>query len=140
MSTFKLNIVALDKVFYDGLCEALTIPAVDGEKGILASHEPMVMALAAGELRFTADGQEQVAAVGDGFVEITGEKVVVITDFAQRPEEIDVERAARAKERAEERIREKKSQVEFAHSQAALARAIARMKVAKKHTGMNSIH
>lgn len=137
MSTFNLQVVALDKVFYDGDCESLTIPAVDGEKGVLASHEPVVMAITAGEMRFTANGQQQVAAVGCGFAEITGDKVVVITDFAQKPEEINIERAERAKVRAEEQIREKRSQIEFAHSQAELARAMARLKVAKRHGGRN---
>ena len=137
MSTFNLQVVALDKVFYDGECESLTIPAVDGEKGVLASHEPVVMAITAGEMRFTANGQQQVAAVGCGFAEITGDKVVVITDFAQKPEEINIERAERAKVRAEEQIREKRSQIEFAHSQAELARAMARLKVAKRHGGRN---
>ena len=51
MSTFNLQVVALDRVFYDGPCEALTVPAIDGEKGVLASHEPMVMAITAGEMR-----------------------------------------------------------------------------------------
>lgn len=132
MSTFDLQVVALDKVFYDGPCDALTIPAVDGEKGILAGHEPMVMAITAGEMRFSAAGQQQVAAVGCGFVEITGSKVVVITDFAMKPEEIDIEHAERVKVRSEERMREKRSQVEFAHSQAELARAMAKLKVARK--------
>ena len=133
MSTFNLQVVALDRVFYDGPCDTLTIPAVDGEKGILASHEPMVMAITAGEMRFSANGQQQVAAVGCGFAEITGDKVVVITDFAQKPEEIDIEHAERAKVRAEERMREKRSQIEFAHSQAELARAMAKLKVARKN-------
>lgn len=132
MSTFDLQVVALDKVFYEGPCDALTIPAVDGEKGILAGHEPMVMAITAGEMRFSAAGQQQVAAVGCGFVEITGSKVVVITDFAMKPEEIDIEHAERVKVRSEERMREKRSQVEFAHSQAELARAMAKLKVARK--------
>ncbi len=132
MSTFDLNVVALDREFYHGPCDALTVPSVDGEMGILAGHEPMVVALAAGEMRFTADGQQQTVAVGCGFAEITGDKVVVITDFAMRPEEIDIEHAERAKVRAEERMREKKSQIEFAHSQAELARAMAKLKVARK--------
>ena len=132
MSTFDLNVVALDREFYHGPCDALTVPGVDGEMGILAGHEPMVVALTAGEMRFTADGQQQTAAVGCGFAEITGDKVVVITDFAMRPEEIDIEHAERAKVRAEERMREKKSQIEFAHSQAELARAMAKLKVARK--------
>ena len=132
MSTFNLQVVALDRVFYDGPGDTWTIPAVDGEKGVRASHEPMVMAITAGEMRFSANGQQQVAAVGCGFAEITGDKVVVITDFAQKPEEIDIEHAERAKVRAEERMREKRSQIEFAHSQAELARAMAKLKVARK--------
>ena len=56
MSTFNLQVVALDRVFYDGPCEALTVPAIDGEKGVLASHEPMVMAITAGEMRFYGGG------------------------------------------------------------------------------------
>ena len=132
MNTFKLQVVALDKLFYDGVCEALTIPSVDGEKGVLAGHEPVVMAITAGEMRYTVEGKEHDAVVGCGFAEITNDKVIVITDFAQKPEEIDIERAERAKVRAEERLREKESQIEFARSQAELARAMARLKVAKR--------
>ena len=132
MNTFKLQVVALDKLFYDVVCEALTIPAVDGEKGVLAGHEPVVMAITAGEMRYTVEGKEHDAVVGCGFAEITNDKVIVITDFAQKPEEIDIERAERAKVRAEERLREKESQIEFARSQAELARAMARLKVAKR--------
>jgi F-type H+-transporting ATPase subunit epsilon len=132
MSTFHLEVVALDRVFYEGDCESLTIPAVDGEKGILASHEPMVMAIAAGEMRISAAGKQQIAAVGTGFVEVTGEKVIVITDFAQKPEEIDIEEEERVRVHEEERLREKRSQIEFAHSQAELARAMAKLKVARK--------
>ena len=132
MSTFNLHIVALDRVFYDGPCESLTIPAVDGEKGILAGHEPMVVAITAGELRFVTGGKTTVAAVSCGFAEITRDAVVILTDFARTPEEIDIETAEREKVRAEERIREKKSQIEFAHSQAELARAMAQLKVARK--------
>lgn len=134
MSTFHLQVVSLDNQFYDGPCEALTIPAVDGEQGILPRHEPMVVAITEGEMRFTIDGKEESAAVGTGFAEITGNKVIVITDFAMRPEDIDVERAERAKARAEEKLREQHSKVEAARSQAKLARAMARLKVAKKST------
>ena len=71
--------------------------------------------------------------MGDGIVEVSSEKVVVISDFAEKPEEIDIKRAERAKERAEERIRLKKSEKEYVHSQAALSRAMARLKVARKN-------
>ena len=133
MSTFNLEIVATDKIFYKGPCEFLVFPGIDGEHGILANHEPMVAAMQAGELRYTTDGTVHEAAVGDGIVEVSSEKVVVISDFAEKPEEIDIKRAERAKERAEERIRLKKSEKEYVHCQAALSRAMARLKVARKN-------
>lgn len=133
MSTFNLEIVATDKIFYKGSCEFLVFPGIDGEHGILANHEPMVAAVAAGELRYTVDGEVHGAAVGDGFIEVSSEKVVVISDFAEKPEEIDIKRAERAKERAEERLRLKRSEKEYVHSQAALSRAMARLKVARRN-------
>lgn len=133
MSTFNLEIVATDKIFYQGPCESLVFPGIDGEHGILARHETMVAAVKAGELRYTVDGEARGAAVGDGFIEVSPEKVVVIADFAERPEDIDIKRAQRAKERAEERLRLKKSEKEYVHSQAALSRAMARLKVSQRN-------
>ncbi|MDD7408721.1 MAG: F0F1 ATP synthase subunit epsilon [Anaerovoracaceae bacterium] len=132
MSTFKLEIVATDKVFFRGDAEFVVIPALDGEMGVLAGHDTMVAAVKAGELRYTVNGQTELCAVGDGFAEILGDRVTIICDFAERAVDIDVMRAERAKERAEERIQAKKSQIEFVHSQAALARAMARLKVTSK--------
>ena len=80
MSTFNLHVVALDKVFYDGPCDALTLPAVDGEKGVLASHEPMVMAITAGEMRITAGG-EQLVTVGQAYL-MDGDAVRVVSGEA----------------------------------------------------------
>lgn len=133
MTTFNLEIVATDKIFYQGPCESLVFPGLDGEHGILARHESMVAAVRAGELRYTVNGEMKAAAVGDGFVEVLPDRVVVISDFAERPEEIDIKRAERAKERAEERIRLKKSEREYVHSQAALSRAMARLKVSQRY-------
>ena len=129
MKTFKLEIVATDKVFYSGDAEMLVFPSLDGEHGVLADHELMVAPVVAGELRYTVDGEQKLAAVGNGFVEILGDRVILICDFVERPEDIDVKRAQLAKERAEERIRLKKSEREYVHSQAALSRAMARLKV-----------
>lgn len=135
MNTFNLEIVATDKVFYRGECESLVFPALDGEKGVLAGHEIMVSAIKAGELRYTVGGKLRLAAVGNGFIEILGDKVVIICDFVERPQDIDIKRAQLAKERAEERIRLKRSEIEYVHSQAALARAMARLKVTSKCKG-----
>lgn len=133
MSTFNLEIVATDKIFYQGPCESLVFPGIDGEHGILARHETMVAAVKAGELRCIINGEQKGAAVGDGFIEVSPEKVVVIVDFAERPEDIDIKRAERAKERAEERLRLKRSEKEYVHSQAALSRAMARLKVSQRN-------
>jgi len=71
MSTFSLKIISTDKVFYDGKCEYLVIPTIDGEKGILAHHENMVIAVEIGELRFRKpDGEWVTAVVSKGFAEI----------------------------------------------------------------------
>lgn len=133
MSTFNLEIVAIDKVFYKGPCEFLVFPGLDGEQGILAGHETMVAAVKAGELRCKiSESEELLAAVGDGFVEILGDRVVLIADFVMKAEEIDQARAQRSRERAEERIKAQQSKIEFIQSQAALARAMALLKVNSK--------
>lgn len=138
MATFTLEIVAADRMFYHGPCELVVLPCIDGEKGVLANHEPMVMALAAGELRYTVEDEVYLAAVGDGFAEITGDKVEVIVSFAEKPEEIDEEKAERAKQLAEEQIKMKTTEIEYIRIQAELAREMACLKVLKKkfpHTG-----
>ena len=132
MSTFKLEIVATDKIFFSGDAEFVTLPALDGEMGIMPEHDKMVVAVKAGELRYTVNGTVNDCAVGDGFAEILGDRVTVICDFAEHDFDIDVMRAESAKERAEERIKAKRSQIEYVHSQAALARAMARLKVTSK--------
>ncbi|MGB8455848.1 MAG: ATP synthase F1 subunit epsilon [Anaerocolumna sp.] len=131
--TFQLEIIASDHPFYKGDCEMLIFPAIDGEHGILANHEAMVTCLRAGELRFLVDGNWRFAAVSDGFVEITPQYVVLLADTVERPEDIDVNRASEAKIRAEEKLRQKQSIMEYYHTQAALNRAMSRLKVTKRH-------
>ena len=131
MSTFWLKIVASDHVFFNGSCEALVVPAHDGEVGILPHREAMILAIQEGELRFRtpeSNGQWRKAVVGLGIVQVANNRVTVIVDTAERPEDIDRNRALAAKQRAEERLRQKQSQYEYYQTQAALARALARLK------------
>lgn len=130
--TFHLKIVASDKQFFDGDCETVIFPAIDGYHGILPRHEPMVTALTAGELKFRVEGEWRLAAVSDGFVEILPDTVTILTDTCERPEDIDVKRAEEAAQRAEERLRQKESMREYTRTQAALSRAMARLKVTGK--------
>ena len=131
MSTFWLKIVASDHVFFNGSCEALVVPAHDGEVGILPHREAMILAIQEGELRFRtpeSNGQWRKAVVGLGIVQVANNRVTVIVDTAERPEDIDEVRARQALERAEEQMRQKQSLREFKMSQASMVLAIARLK------------
>ncbi len=131
--TFLLEIIASDRVFFTGQCESLIIPGIDGAHGVLANHERTVTCLAAGELKYKIDEEWKYAAVSDGYAEISGDHVVIIADTVERPEEIDVKRAQEAKERAEERLRQKQSIKEYYHTQIALNKAMNRLKVNQRH-------
>lgn len=133
MDTFGLKIIASDKVFYEGRCRKLTIPAVDGEKGVLPNHENMVIAIAVGIARVQLDGEDEWRdiAVGTGFAEIVNNRVTLLVDTAEKPEDIDVRRAQEQQERAEEQMRQKQSIQEYYHTQASLARAMNRLRVAQ---------
>ncbi|HIT88635.1 MAG TPA: ATP synthase F1 subunit epsilon [Candidatus Coprocola pullicola] len=130
--TFYLKVVASDRQFYEGPCEMITFIGVDGSYGILPHHECMVTPLEAGELTLKINGVKKEAAVGEGFVEILPNQVTVLTDFCEWADEIDVRRAEEAKQRAEERLRQKQSIIEYHSSKAALSRAMARLKVTRK--------
>ena len=117
-------------MFYSGRCRSIIVPEYDGQKEILAHHEDMVIAVNDGEMRFQPEGSDnwEYAVVGIGFVEIVNNRVTLLVESAERPEEIDVARAREAKERAEEQMRQKQSIHEYYHSRASLARAMARLK------------
>ena len=135
MNTFSLKVIATDKVFYDGKCTALIIPALDGEREILAHHENMVIATKEGEVRCRTDESSdwKKAVVGVGFVHIANNRVTMLVDTAERPEDIDAVRAKQAYERAVEQLRQKQSIQEYHMSRASLARAMARLKQAGKY-------
>ena len=130
MSTFWLKIVASDHIFYNGNCETLVVPAHDGEMGILPHHEAMILAVQEGELRFRVPGETQwrEAIVGQGIVQVANNRVTMLVDTAERPEDIDEVRAREALERAEEQLRQKQSLREFKMTQASMARALSRLK------------
>jgi F-type H+-transporting ATPase subunit epsilon len=111
----------------------MVFPTLDGLVGILPNHEPMVTILVAGEIKFSVNGQWRYVAVSDGYIEMADNKVTVLADSVELPEEIDIKRAQAAKQRAEERLRQKESIREFYHTQAALNRAMNRLKVSSKH-------
>ena len=130
MDTFGLKIISSDRVFYEGRCRKMIVPVPDGGgMEILPHHEDMVIAVVIGEAMLQFEEGELVnLAVGAGFLEIVNNRVTLLVETAERPEEIDVARAREAKERAEEQLRQKQSIHEYYHSRASLARAMARLK------------
>ena len=132
MDTFGLKIIASDKVFYEGRCRNLIIPAPDGEVGRLPHHEKMVIAIEVGIARMEVEaGKWNEIAVGTGFAEIVNNRVTLLVDTAEKPEDIDVRRAQEQKERAEEQMRQKRSIQQYYHTQASLARAMNRLRLAQ---------
>lgn len=132
--TFYLKIIASDGIFFEGRVRQVIIPAPDGAKGIMAHHEDMLIAVDIGMANIEQDdGQWHEAAVGQGFAEIVNNRVTLIVETAEKPEEIDLRRAEEQKERAEEQLRQKQSIQEYYHSQASLARAMNRLRVGHGH-------
>ena len=111
--------------------DEVVAPGVEGYFGVLPGHAPFLTTLGIGEVMYRAGRAERYLAVSGGFAEVRNDKVIVLTDTAERPEEIDRARAERARERAEQRLSGRsQDDVDFARAAAALARALARLQVA----------
>lgn len=129
-SQFQIHILAADSPFYEGPCESLIVPTLQGQYGILAHHENLISATVPGELFYRIPGKEtEVAFVSEGLVKVEDNDVMVLVDSAERPEDIDANRAKRAADAAKEAMLQKRSIEEYHTAQARLARAINRLKV-----------
>lgn len=133
MNTFMLSITASSGEFYQGSCESLVLPTFDGVYGVQAGHSPVLVALHMGMLHFTSGGEERDVLVGDGIAEVTPSYVMVLVDSAERPEDIDRNRAEAARVRAEERLQHQRSMHEYYQSKIALDRAMQRLQAAAKY-------
>lgn len=130
-ATFTLEILTPDRAFYSEVIEMVILKTPQGEMGVLAGHIPMVVAVDAGPVRIKKGNEWVEAALTEGFMEIKQDRAIILVDTAEWPDEIDERRAEEAKVRAEERLHNQLSQIEYTRSQAALARAMARLKVRK---------
>lgn len=129
-AVFQLDVLAASVPFFQGKCVSAVIPMTDGEYGVLAGHSNAVGAVCAGELRFeTEDGEHRRAAVAPGLFKIDGDRVLLLLDAAEWPEDIDVNRALRARREAEEELRQKRSMAEYQLAQGNLARALNRLRI-----------
>ena len=133
MNSFILNITASSGEFYQGSCESMVLPVKDGVYGVQAGHSPVLVAIHMGMLKFTVDGEIREILVGDGIAEVTPTFVLLLVDSAERPEDIDKNRAEAARIRAEERLQPKQSMHEYYQTKIALDRAMQRLQTASKY-------
>jgi len=128
-ATLKLEIVTPDAKAFSADVEMVNLTGIDGEMGIYPQHMPVMTQLVAGEVVARKDGANIVLAVGDGFVQITGERVAILTDMAIKSDDIDEAAAEQALQKAQARLAQKLSDEEAATVQAAIVHATTQIKV-----------
>jgi len=130
--TFQLNIITPDKDFFNEAVEMVVVRTVEGDMGILGNHEPVVAPLSIGSIRVRKkDGEEFTeASCSGGFINITEDKVDIVTDSAEWADEIDLERAQTALERAKERFNSRNDSIDVMRAKLSLTRAMNRINVA----------
>ena len=134
MNTFYLRVISSNKVFFDDKVTKFVLPLEDGEMAVLPHHENMIIATSIGEIRIdTPDGKKILGVVGEGFAQIVNNRVTMLVDSAERPEDIDKNRAEAARIRAEERLQHQQSMHEYYQSKIALDRAMQRLQAAAKY-------
>jgi F-type H+-transporting ATPase subunit epsilon len=133
--TFQLQIVTPEKKVVDTAAEEIQIPGKNGYLGVLPGHAPLITELAVGQVTFRSAAKEERLAVAWGFAEVLPDKVTILAETAERPSEIDVERARKAKERAEQRLTSGDTSVDVERSLNALHKAETRLEVAETKTG-----
>ncbi|MDB6017859.1 MAG: atpC [Pedosphaera sp.] len=131
-NTLRLEIVTPDAKTYSEDVEMVTLPGVEGEMGIYPQHVPLMTQIVAGEISVRKGGQDYFLAVGEGFAEITGVRVAIMTDMAIRAESIDEAKAEEARRRAEARLAEKLDDEQVAAVSASLAQSLAQLKVKRR--------
>ncbi len=131
-NTLKLEIVTPDAVTYSEEVEMVTLPGAEGEMGVYPQHVPLLTQILPGEVVIRKDGRDRFLAIGEGFVEITGERVAIMTDMAILAENIDEAKAEEARRRAEARLAEHIDDEESAIVSAALAHSLAQLKVKRR--------
>lgn len=133
--TLKLEVVTPDRMVLSQTVDYVGAPGIAGEFGVLPGHIPFLSALGVGSLYYKLNGKYHYIFVAGGFAEVSPNKVTVLAESAERAAEIDVERARKARERAEERIRQQRDNYDFARAQASLQRAIMRLGCRDSATG-----
>ncbi|NOZ04239.1 MAG: F0F1 ATP synthase subunit epsilon [FCB group bacterium] len=131
MSTFQLEIVTPTRIYDEGEVSYVRCPGIDGLFGVLANHTKSVFALTVGEIKIIRDNETRYFATSGGYAEVTGKKVQLLLESAERSDEIDVERAKEAIQRARERLAQK-HKIDVVRAESSLQRALNRLRVAQR--------
>jgi len=127
----QLEVVTPDRKLLSAEADVVVCPGVEGQFGVLHGHIPFLSALEIGEMYYRDGGKTEYLAVSGGFAEVTSEKVTIVAESAELGREIDIERARRALERAQQRLAAARTEaIDYVRAEAALRRAISRMRVA----------
>ena len=129
---FTLEILTPGRIVYSGDATYLRAPGIEGSFGVLANHIAFLTALDIGEIEVEIGGKRHLFATSGGFAEVLNNTVSILAETAEAAEEIDIERAKQAKERAEKRLREHSADINVARARIALTRALTRLRVASK--------
>ena len=135
-SKFLLEVLTPERSFFCDQVESVIVPAVDGRMSVQKMHEPVVIAIIPGIMQLCIDGVYKPCYVSSGFVEVRPDETIIFAQAAEWPEEIDVNRAERAKSRAEDRLRQQRGTQEYRLNKIALARAMARLKVGRRNMNL----
>ncbi len=130
---FHVQVVSPDRIFYEDDIEMLEVRTTEGEIGVYAGHIPLTSIIAPGVVRFMVNGETKEAALHDGFLEILPEKVVILAESCEWPDEIDIHRAREAKVRAERRLKGSEGEINEKRAELALRRALLRLQLGEKY-------
>ena len=130
---FRLEVISPDRIFFDDMVDKVELRTTEGDIGILKGHIPLTAIVAPGIMKIKMSGEEKEAALHDGFIEILKDKVTVLAESCEWPEEIDINRANEAKIRAERRLKSGDNGVNESRAELSLRRALTRIELGEKY-------
>lgn len=127
---FQLNIISPERVFYEGRASMVELTTSEGDVGIYRNHIPMTLLIVPGIVTITEESGKKLAAIHSGFMEVLPDKVTIMAEVAEWPEEIDINRAREAEARAERRLQMKDPMLNLNRAEMALRKAMVRLELA----------
>ncbi|WP_066713248.1 ATP synthase F1 subunit epsilon [Clostridium sp. Marseille-P299] len=130
---FQVQVISPDRIFYEGDVDMIEVRTSEGDMGIYKNHIPLTAILVPGILKLKKDSEQKEAALHDGFIEILGDRVIILAESCEWPEEIDINRAEEARIRAERRLKSAEAEINETRAEMALRRALIRKELAENY-------